>query len=104
MAGKGDNPDCRWTPTGPVMEQHWKRIGWDIRYLFKKTDNPYDDKDPQMGIMDLPHAVINIPVEYARACPHRAGHWFWWNNTFWITAVILLIWGEDIWNWIQSLI
>lgn len=98
MAGKGDHPDCRWTPTGPVMERHWKRIWWDITHLFKKADNPYDDKAAQPGIKDLPHAVINIPVEYARACPHRAGHWFWWNNTFWIAVVIaLLIWGDKIW-------
>ena len=94
MAGNDDHPDCKWTPTGPVMNRHWKRILWDLKNLFKHADNPYVDRAAQPGYKDLFHAFINIPVEYARACPHRAGHYFWFTNTFWIVlVVILLIWG-----------
>lgn len=90
MAGSGDNKDCRNTPFGPVMERHWKRIGWDLTHLFAKKDNPYDDKEDRFrpGWRDLSHAIVNIPVEYARACPYRAGHWFFYTNAVWTLAAI----------------
>lgn len=93
MPGNDDHQDCRWTPTGPLMEEHWKRIVWDFKHLFKKTKNPYNNKEEQPGYKDIQHAAVNIPVEYARLCPHRAGHYFWITNTTWIVLIIiLLIW------------
>ena len=27
-------------------------------------------------ISDISHAIVNIPVEFCRADPYRAGHWY----------------------------
>jgi hypothetical protein len=89
MAGNGDDIGCRNTPFGPVMEMHWKRIGWNLKHFFTKTMNPHNDKgETHYGFRDMSHAIVNIPVEYARACPYRAGHWFFYTNFAWTLAAI----------------
>ena len=91
MAGNDDHPDCGWTPFNKIMKEHWKRAFWDITHFFKRENNPYDDKGPREGYKNLAHSLTNIPVEYARSCPHRAGHYFLATNILWVTIIVILL-------------
>jgi len=77
---------------GPAMETHWKRLGWNIKHLlwdFKNT-NPYRES-PRKAFRDIGHSMVNVSVEYCRACPYRAGHYLFYSNTMWIAVVIGMI-------------
>ena len=83
---KKDVEGCGRTPFCEVMERHWKRIRWNLTHLNSKEDNPYDDKEDRPAIKDISHSVVNIPVEYCKACPYNAGHFF-----FYTTLVLLVL-------------
>ena len=71
---------------GPAMEIHWKRLWWNVKHLldFKNT-NPYHVKT-RKAYADIGHSMVNVSVEYCRACPYRAGHYLFWSNMAWLAV------------------
>lgn len=73
---------------GPLMEVHWKRLGWNVKHLLDfKNGNPHHVKH-RKAYSDLFHAMVNISVEFCRACPYRAGHFMFYSNVAWIALGI----------------
>ena len=74
---------------GPAMEIHWTRLWWNIKHFAWdfKNKNPYHVKE-RLAITDLGHSMVNVSVEYCRACPYRAGHYLFWSNMAWLSLAI----------------
>jgi len=79
---------------GPAMEEHWDRLKWNFRHLldFKNT-NPLKKDKERKAYQDILHSMVNVSVEFCRACPYRAGHYLFFSNMLWIVVVGLLITG-----------
>ncbi len=82
-----DKIDCK-----KAMKVHKDRLWWDIKHLVWdwKTPNPHDVKG-RKAWQDIHHALMNIPVEYARACPYEAGHIWFWQTVATLVAVLLVL-------------
>ena len=85
---------CTWLGTGPAMKIHWDRFWWNVKNIFRiKTFNPYVIKD-RPGYIDIFYSMVNISVEFCRACPYRAGHILFWENVILIIVFILVAIGH----------
>ena len=64
-----------WLGGGPKMKVHWDRLKWNLVNIFNfRKHNPYHETKERLAITDLHHAITNIPTEFCRAAPFRAGH------------------------------
>jgi hypothetical protein len=81
------------------MEKHWARIGWNLKHLLDfKTLNPYALQEEGLmnnertAIQDIGHSLVNLPVEFCRACPYIAGHIWFWQNCLTVVGLGALAW------------
>ena len=86
---------CNWWFGGPAMKRVWARLRWNLnpKNLFSRKPNPYtlEDKGKERPAWkDLSHSLVDVPVEYARACPYRMGHLWVWEHMAIIAAGILV--------------
>ena len=81
-----DKIDCK-----AAMVEHWQRLGWDFKHLLWdfKNGNPYHKKN-RKAYADIHHAIVNIPVEFCRACPYTAGHWWFYHMIATVGLLFLL--------------
>ena len=87
--------DCTWWGGGEAMRVHWKRVWWNVSNLLDfKTANPYYEQTSggkqRPAYKDLFHSMVNTTVEFCRACPHMAGHMWYYENLALLAAVILV--------------
>ena len=75
MGLKNDAEGCGMTPFNDAMEVHLKRVKWNFKHLLSLKGNPHHEKH-RPAWRDTLHSITNIPVEYSRACPYGAGHFF----------------------------
>jgi len=72
---------------------HWLRLRWDLTHLLSRRVNYYYKGKPNRNAReDITHAVVNMPVEWARAAPYAAGHWF-----FYSIVLNLVLAGGIVW-------
>lgn len=75
--------------------------GHDGETLVEAVDRAADDlEDPldrhhnsrgRVGLLDLPHALVNLPVEWCRADPYTAGHFLFWLVVYAAVVTVVLI-------------
>lgn len=82
-------PGCTWVGTGEKMDKHWDRLHWNVQYILDdKTLSPHAlneiglTNNKRTAFQDITHSLLNVPVEFSRACPYIAGHIWFWQNMF----------------------
>lgn len=83
-----DNKNCY-----EELKPHFKRIWFSLTHPF--SENPYSASDAgnkRIGWNDIlcGHAFVNLVVEWCRACPYTAGHFFFFENYLIVLFIILL--------------
>ena len=86
---------CTWWGGGEAMKVHWKRVWWNVKNILDfKTPNPYYEQTSggkqRPAYSDLFHSMVNTTVEFCRACPHMAGHMWYYENLALLAAVVLV--------------
>lgn len=71
-------------------KEHWPEMRPHLCRLLKAICLPVGRHHKgRLGIVDLPHALVNLPVEFCRLMPYQAGHiWFFSSLILLILAVI----------------
>lgn len=69
------------------MDEHFDRLERDIRHPFTR----HAESRGRLGWKDIPHAITNLFVEYARYDPYAAGHaWLYlWLVTVGLAGVVI---------------
>ena len=71
------------------MKEHWRRFCNNIEDLWDR----HRASRGRIGWKDIPHALVNLPVEWCRADPWMAGHaWFYQTLATLVIGAGLLVW------------
>ena len=97
--------ECNWLGTGSATQIHWDRFKWNLTHLHNfKDHNPFYKETSggkeRKAYKDFWHSAVNVSVEFARACPYRAGHILFWENMILGGATICLLAGWAVWEWV----
>lgn len=69
------------------MDEHFERLERDVLHPFTR----HAESRGRLGVKDIPHAITNLFVEFARHDPYSAGHaWLYsWLTTVALAAIVI---------------
>ncbi len=74
---------------GETTAEALDRVSDDFEDLFDR----HRASRARVGLLDLPHALVNLPVEWCRADPWMTGHiWFFQTLATVVIGISLAVW------------